>query len=76
MNDGVWSPLFEDTPNRDKISDVDFPVRAMDIVAGSTKLTHEPSSHEAGRAGDKDLHGRKLPDCRSKGNDHLHPNAT
>jgi hypothetical protein len=76
VDDGVGSVLIEGTLDRDQIGDIDFPVCAMGVVTGSAKLTHEPSSYEPGRAGDKDPHGRRLPDRESKGNDVCRPRAT
>jgi len=76
MHDGLRCVLCQGLPNRDEIGDVDFPVCAMGVVAGPAKSSHEPSSHEPGRAGDKDPHGRRLPDRGSKGNDTLGSGAT
>jgi hypothetical protein len=69
MDDGLWNVLIEGTLDGDEIGDIDFPVCTVGVVAGPAKSTHEPSSHEPRRAGDKDPHGRRLPDCGSKGND-------
>ena len=76
VDDGLRNMLLEGMPNRDEIGDIDFPICTMGVVAGPAKLTHEPSSHEPGSAGDKDPHGRRLPDCGSKGNDVCQPDTT
>jgi dCMP deaminase len=68
MDDGVWNMFLEGPLDHHGLGDVDFTICTPGIVTGPAKPSHEPSSHEPGRAGDKDPHGRRLPDCGSNGN--------
>ena len=68
MDDGIGRMDLEGPTDRDRVGYIDFAIRAVGVVADSAKFSHEPSSHESGRAGDKDPHGRRLPDCGSNSN--------